>query len=379
MEYLAETRLYAADSRNSCENKGGYRPGRADKSVPSRSIHTNGVFSELLTCPHFMRSFLPFAALPLAFLCAVGTASAQRHDAGSSPPTAPPPKPLVAPQAIVPVPPNSGLGPLQFLTVNFPVSAPQSLASELQSSDDRMRTAALAAIGAPGQYMNHGHVSFPHSVRLDYIPLGNTAELDAILTVELDQHLLSAVLMPEDNEWRRIATVLYPIAFTDIATTPSTFLREDRSLLENKHYAAIFRATANSPTGDFTESEAHLRILNGHAVITLSFASTERSCDPTHQHPCDFTERWLQPDTSDPEHRFLLVTATGHVKPTEAGEPIAHSETFEIAHLRTFTCQPFEFSDTTLHFESTAAPIPCVVPHDPQHEPSSVSPPPPKD
>ena len=324
-----------------------------------------------------MRSFRSIAALLLALLCAVGTASAQRHDAGSAPPTAPPPKPLVVPQAIVPAPANS-LGPIQFLTVNVPVSAPQSLVSELQSSDDRMRTAALAAIGAPGQYLNHGHVSFPHSIRLDYIPLGNTAELDAILTVELDQHLLSAVLMPEDNEWRRIATILYPTTFTGTSTTPSTFLHEDRSLLESTHYAAIFRASANSATGDFTESEAHLRILNGHAVITLSFASTERSCDPTHQHPCDLTERWLQPDTSDPEHRFLLVTATGHIKPPEAGDPIAHSETYETAHLRTFTCQPFEFSDTTLHFESTAAPTACAVPHDPQRDSLSVSPIPPR-
>jgi hypothetical protein len=315
-----------------------------------------------------MRSFHYLAVFPLTLLCAFGMASAQRHDAGSSPPTAPPPKQVVAPQAVVPPGVNAGLGPLQLLTVNVAISAPQSLASELQSSDDRMRTAALAAIGAPSQYLNHGHVPFPHSIHLDYIPLGNTSELDAVLTVELDQHLLSAILMPQDSEWRRIATVLYPTPFTDTTTTPSTFLREDRSLLEDKHYAAIFRAIANSPTGDLTETEAHLRILNDHAIVTLSFASTERSCDPTHQHPCDLTERWLQPDTADPEHRFLLVTATGHVKPPEPSDPIAYSETFETAHLRTFTCQPFEFSDTTLHFESTSNPIPCTASRDSQHE-----------
>jgi hypothetical protein len=242
-----------------------------------------------------------------------------------------------------------------------------------------MRTAAFAAIGAPSQYLAHGKVPFPHSGRLDYVALGNTAELDAILTVELDQHIVSAILMPEDAEWHRIATAVYPTAFKDPTTTPSTFLRIDRSLLEQQHYTAIFRSTTNGTNGDFTESEAHLRILNGHAIILMSFNSTERSCDPTHQHPCDFTERWLQPDTTDAEHRFLLVTATGHIKPTEAGDPIAHSETFETAHLRTFTCQPFEFSDTTQRFESTATPIPCVAPHDPQHEPLSTSQAPSKD
>jgi hypothetical protein len=333
-----------------------------------------------------MRLFRLLAALPLALLCAIGPATAQRHDAGSAPPTPPLPKPLVPLQTVTAPAASSTLGPLQLVSANASISAPQALISELQSSDDRLRTCALAAIGAPNQYLNHNHVPFPHSIRLDYIALGNTTQLDAILTVELDQHLISAILMPEDNEWHRIATVLYPIAFSDIPTTPSAFLHEDRSLTENKRYAAIFRATSNTATGDFTESEAHVRILNGHAVVTLSFASTERTCDPTHQHPCDFTERWLQPDTTDPEHRFLLVTATGHVKPPEASDPIAHSETFETAHLRTFTCQPFEFSDTSLHFESTAAAAPCLAPHEPQHEasnavqalPKDASPSPPK-
>jgi hypothetical protein len=301
--------------------------------------------------------------VPLALFCVLGTASAQRHDAGSSPPTAPPPKPVVAPQPILPTPISSGLGALQFFTVNYGVSAPQSLTRQLQSSDDRTRTAALAAIGAPGQYLDHGHIPFPHSVHLDFIALGNTNELDAILTVELDQHLVSAILMPEDDEWHRIATIVYPTAFSDPTTTPSTFLRADRSLLERRRYAAIFHATTNGSNGDFTESEVHLRILNGRAVITMSFASTERSCDPTHQHPCEITERWLQLDATDPEHRFLLVTATGHVKPNDATDPIAHAETFEAAHLRTFTCQPFVFSDTALHFEPSAAPAPCTISH----------------
>ena len=258
---------------------------------------------------------------------------------------------------------------MQFSTTNSSVSAPQSLAVEMQSSDDRLRAAALAAIGAPSQYLSRGHIAFPHSVRLDFIALGNTPELDAILTVELDQHLISAILMPVDGEWHHIASVLYATSFANAATTPATFLHTDRSLLAPQHYAAVFHATANGSNGDFTESEAHLRILNGHAVIIASFASAERSCDPTHQRPCDLTERWFQPDTTDPDHRFLLVTAAGHVKPTESGDPISRSQTFETAHLRTFTCQPFAFSDTTLHFESTATPTACFTPHDTPHEP----------
>lgn len=296
--------------------------------------------------------------LQLALLSVAGTAMAQRHAGGSSPPTAPPMQPVVvAPVALMP----SAMGALQFYTGNYGVSAPQSLARQMQSSDERIRTAALAAIGAPGQYMAHGHVGSPHSVHLDFVSLGETDELDAILTVELDQHMVSAILTPQDDEWHRIATVVYATAFTDANTTPSTFLRTDRSLLEPMHYTAIFRATANGPNGDFTEKEAHLRVIHGRAIITLSFTSAERSCDTTTDHPCAMIERWLQADGTDPAHHFLLVTATGHVKNKDAGDPIATAETYETAHLRTFTCQPLVYSVSALHFEASGAAAPCIA------------------
>jgi hypothetical protein len=267
--------------------------------------------------------------------------------------------PVVAP-VVAPIP--SAMGALQFYTANYAVSAPQSLARQIQSSDERIRTAALAAIGAPGQYTAHGRVGTPHSVHLDFVALGSTDELDAILTVELDQHIVSAILMPENEEWHRIGTVVYATAFADASTTPSTFLRTDRSLLDPLRYTAIFHATANGTNGDFTESEAHLRILNGRAVITLSFTSAERNCDATTDHPCAMIERWLQADSADPGHRFLLVTATGHVKNKDAGDPIATAETYETAHLRTFTCQPLVYSESALHFEASGAAAPCIAP-----------------
>jgi hypothetical protein len=312
-----------------------------------------------------MRFFRSLVALPLALFCIVSAAMAQRHDLGSSPPTAPPPKPVVVPQAIVAT--NPTLGALQFSTSNVAVSAPQALATELQTSDDRMRMAALAAIGAPAQYLDHGHIPFPHSVRLDFTALSTSNELDAILTVELDQHLISAIFIPEDEQWHRIATAIYPTSFSNPATNISSFLHTDRSLREPQHYTAVFRTTT-SISGDVSETEVHLRILNGHATITAGFIANDRSCDPNHQHPCDITQRWLQPDATDPEHRFLLVTATGHDRSNQTGDPIAHAETFEESHLHDFTCQPFVFSDTSLHFEPAALPTPCLTPHDQQHE-----------
>jgi hypothetical protein len=313
-----------------------------------------------------MRLLRRFSFLLVALCWMSCAASAQRHDAGSSPPTAPLPKPVVPVQPAGP-PPNP-YGALEFSTVNDGVPAPEELAVELQSSDDRLRTSALASIGAPSQYLNEGHVPFPHSVHLDFVALSNTAELDAILTVELDQHLISAILMPEAGEWQRIANMLYRTPSTDLSTTPSTFLRADRSLVDHQHYSAIFHATTTGVSGDMTENEVYLRILNRKPVITINFASAERACDPTRQRPCELTERWLQPDPTDAVNRFYLVTATGHVKPTDPSDPIARAETFEAAHLRTFTCQPFAFSDTALRFESTADAAPCVNPRDSQHE-----------
>lgn len=307
-----------------------------------------------------MRTGPVTVVLKLALLSVAGTAMAQRHDGGSSPPTAPPMKPPAVVAPFVPMP--SAMGALQFYTGNYGVSAPQSLARQLQSSDERIRTAALAAIGAPGQYTAHGHVGSAHSVHLDFVALGSTDELDAILTVELDQHMVAAVLTPQNEEWHRIATVVYATAFTDRSTTPSTFLRTDRSLLEPLHYTAIFHATANGPNGDFTENEAHLRVLNGRAVITLSFISAERACDGSGERPCAVIERWLQADGADPAHRFLLVTAAGHMRPKDAADPIATAETYETAHLRTFTCQPLVYSEGALHFEASGAAAPCIAP-----------------
>jgi len=300
--------------------------------------------------------------LPLALLCIAGTAAAQRHDGGSSPPTAPP-KPLAA-APVVPI--SSGLGALQFSSANAAISAPQSLIRQLQVSDERTRVSALAALGVPGQYMVHGHVAYPHSVHLDMVALGGADELDAILTVELDQHIVSAILAPENEEWHRVGTMAYATPFADPGTTPSTFLRIDRSLLEPRRYTAIFHASVADSNGGFTENEAHVRIQNDRAVITLSFASAERSCDALHQHPCEVVERWLQADSTGPEHRFLLVAATGHVRSEDPGDPIATAETYETAHLRTFLCQPFTFSESTFHFEPTANPTPCVAPRDAQ-------------
>jgi hypothetical protein len=296
----------------------------------------------------------PLVALLLGTLCPLGTAFAQRHSGISSPPTAPH-KPVAAP--ILPV--SSGLGILQFLPVNYGVPAPQSITRQLQSDDERTRASSLSALGAPPQYLSHGHIPYPRSVQLNFVALGNNDELDAILTIELDQHLLSAVLIPQDGDWHRIATVLFPTPFSDSSTTPSSFLHPERSLLEHTRYTAIYRGVANSPNGDFTENEAHLRVTNGKANIVLSFVSSARTCA---QKGCDLTHRWLQNEPPD-DHHATLITATGHLNAHDVADPLAKSLAFQTAHLRIFSCQPFLFNDGSQRFEPIANAGPCTAAH----------------
>ncbi|AEU38114.1 hypothetical protein [Granulicella mallensis] len=304
----------------------------------------------------------------LALALAAPVALAQRHSGSSSPPTAPPgtpARPANGPQAITPA--SSGMGAIQFVAVNYGVPAPQSLTRQLRSDDDRTRAAALSAVGVPSQYLQRGHTGMPHSIQLEFADLGSSDDLDAMLTVEMDQHIVTAILMPDGDNWRRIATVFVADTFQDPRTTPATFAHTTRSLLQQDRYQAVFRALATDNKGNYTENEAHLRIFNNRAVITMNFASGARDCTSASVGKrtdaaggCNIVHRWLQPDPTDPAKHFTLVTATGHLSAHEAADPLGTSRAYEDAHLRNFSCQPFLFSDVALRFEPTAISGPCM-------------------
>jgi hypothetical protein len=316
------------------------------------------------------RSLAPVLLL-LPLLAQAATAG-QRYAGTDAPPTAPAaapsrePRPAAIAQPIMPV--STGMGAIQFFPVNYGASAPQSLTRQLLSDDERTRQTALVAMGAPSQYTAKGHVPFAHSVQLELAALGTSADLDALLTVELDHHLVTAVLMPDNGDWRRIATVLFPTSFADPSTTPSTFLHTTRSLLEPDRYRAIFRARETQADGNYVENEAHLRILNNHAVITSSFVDEARTCAPPPANgkshaSCEMTRRWLQPDLNQPGvRRFQLVTATGSLSGKDESNPMADSRDFQFTRLKNFTCQPFAFSDSSLRYEPTSAVGPCKQP-----------------
>jgi len=257
------------------------------------------------------------------------------------------------------------MGPLQFVQANAIEPAPEALASQLQAADDRIRAAALSAIGAPTAYVSREHVPVPHSLQMNYVALGASGELDAILTVELDLHLVSAILVPSNGVWRRVGTVTYSTAFADPTTNLGTFLHTVRSLIGPDHYTAIFRGVAVTPDGDLTEHEAHLNVINGKAEITISFASAERVCETPHLQPhtphadCDLTERWLQAEPAQGDAAAILVTATGRVTSHDAIDPVSRMHLFDFAKAHNFDCQPFLFNDETGHYEPTANSAAC--------------------
>ena len=310
------------------------------------------------------RSHSLFAVALITTLGFAGTVvHAQKHNTGVSPPTAPPQKPPTPQQPVVAV--SSGTGALQITAVNFGVPAPQSLTRQLEADDERTRGAALAAIGAPGQYLNRGHIPYAHSIQLDFAALGTNDELDAILTAELDQHLVSAILVPDEGNWHRVASIVFPTPFYDPTTTPATFLRTARSFQQPSRYRAIYHSYVPGANGDYVENEAHVNVLNGKAVVTISFVSNSRTCEVAakpSKSGCDLVQRWLQADPADPNHRFLLVSATGRLSDKDIADPLNKARTFQSAHLRNFACQPFYFSEAAQRYEPIAASAPCVVP-----------------
>ncbi len=319
--------------------------------------------------------------LAFALVAATTPTCAQRHSGITSPPTAPPP-PQAAPPAPAPiVAVSSGMGPMQFIQANAPEPAPETLIAQLQAEDDRIRAAALSAIGAPTAYVSREHAPVPHAMQVQYAALGASGELDAILTVELDLHLVSAILVPSGSAWRRVGTVTYATNFADPTTNLGTFLRTVRSLIGPDHYTAIFHAVSITPDGDLTEHEAHLNVFSGHAAITISFASAERVCETPHLQPhtprgeCDLTERWLQGEPAQGNGAAILVTATGHVGAHEAIDPVSRMRLFDFARTRNYDCQPFQFNDETSHYEPTANSAPCFDSNRPPAASTTTKPP----
>ncbi len=339
-------------------------------------LHGPASLTPLPVVRRWQRQTVPFG-VALLLLVGATSARAQRHSFGSSPPTPPlhiatsAPAPVFAVVAGPIAPVSAGLGAIQFLPSNFTVPAPQTLTRQLSADDERTRSGALSSLGAPGQYLGHGRVPFPHSVQLDLMQLSAGEELDALLTVELDQHIVSAVLVPDGDTWRKIATLTFPNAFSAANTTPATFARPLRSWLQPGRYRAVFHGSVTGPTGDFTENEADLRIINNRAVIILDFVSGARQCDnagqfrPAHQ-SCELIQRWLEPDPADPTHHFTLITGVGHFSAHDALDPLTRSRNYRLTRLRSFACQPFVFSEPAQHFEPTASSVPCAL-HDGPH------------
>ena len=257
------------------------------------------------------------------------------------------------------------MGPMQFVQANAPEPAPETLVAQLQAQDDRIRAAALSAIGAPSAYVSREHPPIPHSVQMTYAALGDAGELDAIVTVELDLHLVSGIFIPSGSAWRRVGTVTYATNFADPTTNLGTFLRTVRSLIGPDHYTAVFHAVSVTPDGDLTEHEAHLNVFSGKAAITISFASAERVCESQRLQPhtphgdCDLTERWLQGEPAQGDGAAILVTATGRVGAHDAIDPVSRIRLFDFARTRNYECQPFQFNDETSHYEPTANSAPC--------------------
>ena len=299
---------------------------------------------------------------------------AQKHGGRSAPPTAPPPPVVAAPVPIVPA--SSGMGAIQFVQVNYGVPAPQSLTRQLRFDDDRTRAAALSAIGAPNQYLQHGHIPMPRAIALDLVPIGTTDDLDAMLTVELDQHIVTAVLVPVDGNWRRIASFVYATPFDNGTVTPTTWLRTalhdpegplprtpSSTLLPAPSPATTPRtkptsasSTAN-PSSPSASSPRRANVRPPHHPPLPASPSRAPPPNPAARLP---NANWFQPDPRRPYQKVRASHRHWPRLPQRLPEtPLASSRTMLLSQLRTFSCQPFLYSESTQHYEPTAPNAPC--------------------
>jgi hypothetical protein len=147
-------------------------------------------------------------------------------------------------------------------------------------------------------------------------------------------------------------------------------MRTARSFTQTNRYRTIYHSYVPGQNGDYAENEAQVSIVNNKAVVTISFVSSARSCvtaqpGKTAKPGCEVTQRWLQADPMDPARRFILATGTGRLSDKEMTDVLGKSRVFQTAHLRTFTCQPYIFSDVTEHYEPMANASPCMAPPPP--------------
>jgi hypothetical protein len=297
-------------------------------------------------------------------LCLFALASAPlwaQHHTGA--PATAPPRPAPPPAAV-----SDGLGAIQFSAVNYGVPAPQLLTEQVRSDNERTRMAALSAVGVPAQYVQRGRVAMPRSIQLFFQQLGTTDELDAVLTLELEHHIVTAILVPDGEIWRRVATLFVETPFNDTRNSASTFVHVDRSLLDRDHYTAVFHATEPGPRGNFSENEARVMVFHRHAVVTISFVSAARNCAETHaasghaaEGECTVLRRWLQPDPASPSTQYTLVSAGGRLTQREAVGVFGTDSAFDASHLRSFSCQTFQFSSQSNHFEPTTNSVACFT------------------
>ena len=237
---------------NTASYGGGAAARRRSPTTQTRASPTKTSPSSPLPVSHRSRESVcatahsPFAlalALPgtAAAQCALTAAHAQRHGARSSPATAPASgrnrrlrRPRSSPSA-------AGLGAIQFVAGQLRcarAAGPHPPAALRRRPHPRRR--ALRHRRA-GQYLQHGHIPMPRAIELELV---NAIQQRRSRRAAYRRARPAHRHRRHDPAGRQLApyrhTCIYPTPFYDPTTTPSTWLRTARSLVQADRYRAIF-------------------------------------------------------------------------------------------------------------------------------------------
>jgi hypothetical protein len=265
--------------------------------------------------------------------------------------------------------------------------SPESLLTDLRSSDPAVRLKPLVLAGlddqqahetvwssgndSPAKVVDRAVIT-PGRIQLTYAPLGSDTSKQAILAFE-DRSLGStyaAVAVLTKHGWERVAAMNCWCKYD--MKLGQDMLAEFISLRPAPENPAAFQPlelvvhSSGGGTGIYTQYEAHFRIFRGELHQTLQFVSRFRSNDPTGPSPSlvKLERRWFVPTPIGPtKWGGILVEATGTFDADKAPQVEWDVRGLQETHLHNIKCRAYRWNEKNFVYEPSHDLVPaCEVP-----------------
>lgn len=240
---------------------------------------------------------------------------------------------------------------------------PELLVQRLRSSDDVVRTNAFTLFGLNLKQADMA-VAPPDKVQLSYAALGADTTQDAVVALELTDHILAAVAVPTRRGWERIAVFdcwcKYDMKGDRDTLMESVQLRYAPEYAASSPFELVLRASGGG-TGLYEQQEGHFRLYRGELRRVMSFISRRETCDPTARTPyqCDIEKRWFYTTSFGNVEGGVLVESRGSFAPHTTPSVQWEVRDIENRHLRPATCHAFRWNRDKFQYEPITVSDPC--------------------